>query len=158
MLASPRPPDFSLINRIQNVSILLRMLASPRHGQRYSHGRRVHSFNPTQDACFPTTKCLQASSWLNYRFQSYSGCLLPHDNYTHFSLLRPFQGFNPTQDACFPTTSKKIVQKAKQNRFNPTQDACFPTTTISLYLKDEDMRFNPTQDACFPTTQKWNTS
>src|SRR5579884_2247082 len=61
-------------------------------------------FNPTQDACFPTTYRSVFSRSAALLFQSYSGCLLPHD-VVNYDPQRVVDRFNPTQDACFPTTT-----------------------------------------------------
>src|SRR5579884_763005 len=89
---------------VVDVSILLRMLASPRLWRAPLPGPASTSFNPTQDACFPTTLAGKVEQDGDGTFQSYSGCLLPHDAAVRRGARAPRVSFNPTQDACFPTT------------------------------------------------------
>src|SRR5579884_402168 len=85
------------------------MLASPRLHSSTWQIFLEKCFNPTQDACFPTTLQKQP-------LRQILGC------------------FNPTQDACFPTTLSNLFPIHASIRFNPTQGACFPTTSVAGLL------------------------
>src|SRR5579884_2247083 len=138
---------------MRRVSILLRMLASPRH-QRYPEVACWQlCFNPTQDACFPTTMTNPYVYGMLAMFQSYSGCLLPHDvqiglfEVSRFVVsillrmlasprrgeLRPPAGrrsFQSYSGCLLPHDNWSSMPISTQSSFNPTQDACFPTTWI----------------------------
>src|SRR5579884_2818300 len=83
------------------------MLAFPRHRISSMHQRRTEEF------------------------QSYSGCLLLHDNVT--------------------STEGKMVKRVSIL----LRMLASPRQIVILLVRHPFICFNPTQDACFPTTEFW---
>src|SRR5947208_738841 len=71
----------------------------------------AESFNPTQDACSSTTHCCPSPWSCVFMFQSYSGCLLVHDQLTTRRLgtiwmFQSYSGCLLVHDLMVPTSTK----------------------------------------------------
>src|SRR5690348_14983244 len=92
------------------VSILLRMLASPRHQPLQERHSTRTCFNPTQDACFPTTTSLVLPATCSANVSILLRMLASPRRRCRDDYYCSQYCFNPTQDACFPTTAELDIK------------------------------------------------